>query len=237
MEEPERLYSLAYVTADKVEGSRFIEAYPITTVSTANGDLSVSEEIVTDAIDDDGKATSVVINKSNKITSEWYNDGSSNSLEAPMVTKGEIVKLYVLNEQDKFWWKTMFTKPEYRKREKSLFFFSNKGEIMDASEDVMSKGYFALVDTINKKIHLHTADNDGELCTYDISLDTKKGSLLIIDGKKNLIELASHKDELIATTNSKITLNTKTATVNATDKTEVNTDYCIINSKLCDINP
>ncbi len=237
MNKLEELYAIGYVTADKVEDSLDITVYPVSNIPTRSGDLSDNLEEVSALTDMDGGAISVVIDKTDKITCTWYNDGDSNLLSPPMVTKGEIVKVYRIAGQNIFRWKTMFNKPEYRKREKHLLFFSNKGHIVDTAEEALNLGYFLLIDTINKKITLHTSDNDGELCTYDLQLDTKKGRLLLIDGRKNSVELASHKDGLIINTNDHVTVNTVYATIKAEEKAEINTKYCLIKSDLCDINP
>lgn len=237
MSKLEELYVIGYVASDKLEDSLDIEVYPISTLPTRTGDLSENLEEVTAMVDAEGGAINVVINKTDKLTCTWYNDGDSNLLSPPMVTKGEIVKVYRIAGQNIFRWKTMFNKPEYRKREKYLLFFSNKGEIVETAEEALDLGYFLLIDTINKKIQLHTADNDGELCTYDVQLDTKKGRLLIMDGRRNFIELASHKNGLSIFTNEYVDITTTYATINAKEKAEINTKYCLIKSDLCDINP
>ena len=229
------LYALGYVVTDKAEDEHYIKVYPVSTIPTSSGELSIDEVVVTAATDFLEGNLNVVVNKSSTIECEWFNQGDSNRLTAPDVCKGEIVFVYNIHGQDKFWWDTAFTKPEYRKREKVLHFFSNKGEI--DTEDYLSKGYFLLVDTRNKMIHLHTADNDGELTSYDISLNTLKGSLLITDGKSNSIELASHKDTLIINTNANVEVNTKNAIVNAATSTKVTTGKCTIISDFCEINP
>lgn len=230
------LYALAYVSQDKKEDDHYIKAYPISTIPTASGELSLDEVLVTTASDLLDGNINVIINKSNNIECEWLNQGDSNRLTAPDVCKGEIVFIYNFHGQDKYYWDTVFNKPEYRKREKALYFFSNKGEI-DNSEGHMSKGYFLLIDTRNKMIHLHTADNDGELTSYDISLDTAKGSLMILDGKGNSVELASHSDSLIINTNANVEVNTKNALVNASELAKIETKQCTIISEQCDINP
>lgn len=230
------LYALGYVVKDKNEDETYIKAYPISKIPTASGELSIDEIVTTTATDLADGNINIVMNKSHTIECEWVNQGDSNRISAPDVCKGEMVFIYNINGQDKFWWDTLFTKPEYRKREKVLYFFSNKGEI-DTSDAVLEKGYFILVDTRNKVLHLHTADNDGEFTTFDISIDTNKGSLLIVDGKNNSVELASHEDSLLVNTNSKVVVNTKDAIVNATATTKVTTGKCTIISDFCEINP
>jgi phage baseplate assembly protein gpV len=66
--------------------------------------------------------------------------------------------------------------------------------------------YWFEVDTLNKYVKLHTSDNDGELTTYDITLNTKEGSLEIKDGVGNSVLMNSSEGSLTATMNSKVTL-------------------------------
>jgi len=235
-DENQILYGMGIVVNDKIEDDLYVKVYPISKIPTATGELSKEEEVATASMDMLGGNINVIINKSHTIDCKWVNQGDSNRLSAPDVCKGEIVYIYNYNGQDNYWWDTVFTKPEYRKREKAFYFFSNKGEI-DSSSSFLEKGYFLLVDTINKLTHFHTASNDGKLTTYDISIDTKKGSLLISDGRNNSLELVSHKDGLIINTNATVEVNTKKATVNASESVNVNTSQCTIKSDFCSINP
>lgn len=229
------LIGTGYVVEDKIEDSNMIKVYPVSSIPTNGPEfLEELETVKTTTID--GEVINIAVNKTNTYECYWLNDGNSNSLLAPMICKGEIVELYKYAGQDIVYWKTIFTKPEYRKREKSLFFFSNKS-VIDMTKSVLSKGYFMLVDSINKVSHFHTSDNDGELCTYDVSLNSRKGSLLVKDGRNNSIELVSHKDGLEVKTNQFVRVTTVEAEVNASKQATINTDYCLVKSNLMDINP
>ena len=73
-------------------------------------------------------------------------------------------------------------------KEKVLIWFSNKSTIGPNRE---ADSYYLLVDTINKIVHFHTSDNDGEACTYDIVLNTLVGKFMLKDNLNNDVLLDS----------------------------------------------
>jgi len=244
------LVAMGYVSKDKEEDDFFISLYPVSLIPTAVGDVSIDDQVTTSTANLLGENVSVVTNKSNIIEAEWVNQGDSNRISAPDVCMGEIVHVYNISGQDKYWWDTIFVKTAYRKKEKALFFFSNKDKI-DESASMLEKGYFMLIDTYNKITQLHTANNDGEHTTYDLSIDGTKGSLIIADGKGNKIDLESKQDALFINTNKKVHVTTPeaivscdTSLVEATTSADIKTEtctitatQCTIDSKQCDINP
>lgn len=236
------LVAMGYVAKDKEEDDFFISLYPVSLIPTAVGDVTLDDQVTTSTASLMGENINVVTNKSNIIEAEWINQGDSNRISAPDVCMGEIVHVYNINGQDKYWWDTVFVKTSYRKREKALFFFSNKDKI-DESPSMLEKGYFLLIDTYNKITQLHTANNDGEHTTYDLSIDGNKGSLIITDGKGNKIDLESKDDTLFINTNEKVHVTTKkaiiscdTSLVEATTSADIKTDTCTIKAKLCTID-
>lgn len=185
---------LGYVVEDKIEDKTEIKVYPVELIPTAMGDINVDEDITSELKNVLGDDISVVVNKSTYLTADWLNEGNNNRITAPDVCKGEIVKLFNMGEDLDYQWSTLFTKPMLRKREKLIIYLSNKASIED--EEDLSKGYFLLIDSINKKTIFHMSDNDGEFTSYDVSVDGKIGSFLIKDGRSNKIELVSHQDSL-----------------------------------------
>ena len=53
---------------------------------------------------------------------------------------------------------------------------------------------------------LHTSDNDGELTTYDVLINTKEGVLEIKDGIGNSVLMSSSEGSLTVTMNAKVTI-------------------------------
>lgn len=239
MEKSKKFYGLGYVVADKVEDSYEIEVYPVEVIPTAEGDLSQKDSSSLSIQDSQGNNVAVKYDKSNSIPCTWYPNGEQNRITAPDVCKGDIVEIYTFGETDEYFWCVYSHNQALRKREKVLYYFSNKAGTGGDS----TQGYFLLVDTINKTVHFHTANNDGEACGYDLLFNTKEGQLSLSDTFNNSIILNSVEGKLTISTNEKIILNTKDATlnceraiVNATDKCNINTGTMTIKSKMCYIN-
>ena len=239
MEKSKKFFGLGYVVNDKVEDSYEIEVYPIEVIPTADGDLSKTESNSVTIQDSEGNNVAAKYDKSSTIPCTWYPNGEQNRITAPDVCKGDIVEIYTFGETEEYFWCVYSHNQALRKREKVLYFFSNKAGVGGDS----SQGYFLLVDTINKTVHFHTANNDGEACGYDLLFNTKEGQLSISDTLNNSIILESVDSKLTVTTNEKIIINTKEATVNAkkvdinaSDSCNINTNSMNIKSKKCSIN-
>lgn len=239
MEKSKKFFGLGYVVVDKVEDSYEIEVYPIEVIPTAEGDLSQKDSSSLTIQDSQGNNVSVKYDKSNSIPCTWYPNGEQNRITAPDVCKGDIVEIYTFGETDEYFWCVYGHNQALRKREKVLYYFSNKAGTGGNS----TQGYFLLIDTINKTVHFHTANNDGEACGYDLLFNTKEGQMAISDTLNNSIILDSVNGQLNITTNEKIILNTKEATVNAktvninaSDSCNIKTNSMNIKSSKCNIN-
>ena len=231
MEKSKKFYGLGYVVADKAEDSYEIEVYPVEVIPTAEGDLNQKDSSSLTIQDSQGNNVSVKYDKSNSIPCTWYPNGEQNRITAPDVCKGDIVEIYTFGETDEYFWCVYSHNQALRKREKVLYYFSNKAGTGGDS----TQGYFLLIDTINKTVHFHTANNDGEACGYDLLFNTKEGQMAISDTLNNTIVLDSVNGQLNITTNEKIILNTKEATVNA-KKVDINaSDSCNITTKSMNI--
>lgn len=239
MESSKKFFSLGYVVEDKAEDSFEILVYPIEAIPTADGQLSFDKNDSLLIKDRDGNNIATKYEESSNIKCYWYPNGEQNRVTAPDVCKGDIVEIYTYGEQDKYFWSVYAHNRGLRKREKVLFFFSNKEGIGGDS----SNAYFYLFDTRNKKVHFHTANNDGEACGYDMLWNTASGIMTISDTLNNSIELKSTEGKLTINTNEKIILNTKEATVNcekstinASNSCDINTSKMTIKSDMCYIN-
>ena len=188
------LYAMGYVAKDKVKDNWYVDIHPIEQITTNVGDLTDKDIIEVTTIDVHGNTISVNVDKSKVITAKWLPLDNSNRITPPDIMKGETVNIYNFNGIDGYYWNTVYCEPDLRKHEKVIYFYSNKDDI--ENKDYMDKGYYLTVNTYDKYIKLHTADNDGEHTTYDIDIDTKEGKLTIRDGKGNFIELDSADDKL-----------------------------------------
>lgn len=210
MESKLKKYGYGRVVKDKPEDDWYIEVLITEQVTDVSGDPKEKKKINNTVTDKDGNISSNVLSSGGTITARWLNFNGSNRVTPPNVMTGETVMIYNYSGTDEYFWVDYETEPDLRKREKAIYFWSNKGSKDDSW---VSKGYYALVDTINKAVKFFTSANDGELTTYNIQIDTKVGILVVEDGKGNLIKLKSGEDTWDITSNNNINI-TSTNTVN-----------------------
>jgi len=244
MESQFKPYSIGYVVEDILEDSLMLKVYPVEKVSAAHneasyeatvkqdtitrlvpdptvpGDTNYTDTVKYTTVDKTGKKHVDIISKTNVIVAKWLPIGYSNRLEPPTVCKGETVQLIRLANSDKYYWHTIYNELDLRKLEKATYVYSNKQTIEDPTK--LKDVYYHQVDTINKHVKLHTDDSDGEYTTYDIDIDTKNGTLQIIDGKGNEIYLESQANKLTINLDDYI-LNAATSSTVNTTKSSTNT--------------
>lgn len=204
MESKLKLYSLGIVVEDKPEGNNIILVSPIEHLNLQGNKLIKDNgEIHNNSLPDiTGTINKVEVKSSSYIRASWIPYGQSNRITAPDVIKNETVCIFKYADVDEYYWTTIFNEPELRRLENVVYMYSNMRSGMKAFDK--SSSYWFNVDTKNKKVRLHTSNNDGEYTTYDITIDTKIGSLSIIDGKKNYINLDSKSDTLLVKTNTNV---------------------------------
>lgn len=198
-------YGLCYVVEDKPEDSFDIKVMLVSLIPNTSGKLNRNDRKIMHEVDINGLHKSIVSTSSDHITATWLPDGEQNRISAPDVCKGDIVEVYTVNDTHEYYWKVYAHNQALRKREKVLFWFSNKGSVGGSTNDA----YFLLFDTRNKVICLHTSDNDGEACAYDVLLDTKQGKFIVKDSLEDVIMLDSPAGKLSAFIKNDIHFKTK----------------------------
>ena len=229
------LYCIGTVMTDLINGNTPIEVMPHELISNIDGDIGAKEEIQSTVNTSDGKVHNVNMSKGNVLTAIWINN-NSNRVTPPNVRKGEKVEVYKFGDSDKYYWKTMGSELDLRKLEHVKYVFVN---VPDGGETQIedSNSYSFTVSTLNKFIKIHTADNNGELTTYDLELDTKEGKVSLIDGRGNFIELDSSQDTFNLNTNNAVNVTT-TSEVNVVTKTAVvKADTLTVLTNKTSINP
>lgn len=218
-------YSIGIIARDIEEDSKFVEIFPVENQTYTDGEIDSTEDIVIDNEDIYGNKQKILIPKRVTVVAEWLVLGNSNRISAPNVKKGEEVIIYRYADTDRFYWVTMFNELDLRRKEKVIHYYGNTDLFKEELNE--ENTYWTKIDTINKKVHLHTSDNDGELTTYDIEIDTKAGVLKITDGKNNKIQLDSSTDKLSVNINKdmeitvpNLTFNIDKFTINNGNKTE-----------------
>lgn len=208
-----KIYSIGIVVDDKKLDSQDIVVYPVETLPLEDNDLGYKEQLKTNKPDSFNKQVSSTVDRENTITATWLPIYNSNRVTAPDMIKNETVLLLKYEDTDKFYWVDILNELGIRRRETALFLFGNDGNY---GEDLnLDNSYWFKVSSHGKKLHLHTSDNDGELCTYDITIDTKNGYFELIDGRGNYIKLDSSIDSLLANINKDIKIvNGRNITIN-----------------------
>lgn len=190
-----RLYSLGIVVENKKPGSDTISVTPIEILNIQpSGDMNKPTKFKGTVKNSTSTGFNSEISSSNYLTANWLPFGCSNRISAPDVVANETVVLFKFADVDEYYWTTIFREPSLRRLETVLYGYSNLPSGMTSFDK--STSYWTEVDTKNKTVKLHTAMNDGELTEYDITIDTKKGTLLITDKKGNTILLNSASDAL-----------------------------------------
>lgn len=198
-----KLYSLGIVTEDKPYGTDVAKVCPIEEFSLEEGKLEEdTRELESSLPDINGVVKTAKIKGSAILEAKWIPWGNSNRDTSPDVKKSETVLIYRYADTHDYYWDTVFREPELRRLEHVRHAYSNKPSGIEAYDSDTS--YWVEYSTSEKRIKLHTSDNDGEACTYDIQINTKDGIVRIEDSIGNFIELNSPDGMLHTQTNKEI---------------------------------
>lgn len=221
-------HSIGIVAKDKEEDGYVIEVFPIESQTHTDGDIDKTYVDKVFNKDIHGNTKNIVLNKRVTLKATWMPFGDSNRSTAPNVKKGEQIQVYRYANTDDFYWDTIYNEFDLRRKEKIIHLYGNTDNFKEIL--TTSNTYWKKMDTINKIVQLHTCDNDGELTTYDIMLDTKQGVLTVSDGRGNFIKLESAKDKLTTNILEDVEINTKRVLINASESFKLNTKTVDINS-------
>jgi len=225
-------YDVGVVISDNKKGDRVISLHPIDTSHTTEGAIDIKESITGEIHGGAGAIEKPTVEKSTTLTATWLNLGDPNRVSAPNVSAGESVFIYRFKDTDKFFWSTYGLEVDLRTNETVLYLYNNSKKGVVPTKD---NSYYVLWDTQNKRVHIHTSANDGEMTTYDIEINPGKGFLTIKDGKGSEMTIDSEKKTIRRKTTrivdeaDTIELKCKTLTVNG--KTDIKNDLTV-NKKL-----
>ncbi len=224
-----RLYSLGIVVKDKQEGSDQIVVYPVEelptvldTISSATANNKVSLPDSTGAIKSSNSTSQ------STLVATWIPFGESNRITAPDVVQNETVIIFRYADTALYYWTTIFREPTLRRQETVYYMYSNLPDGMTAFD--VNSSYWVLFDTKNKKVQVHTSNNDTEAAGYDFTIDTANGDVSLTDTLGNSIELESVPGKLTANINTEIDVNTKTVNINAATEVNITTPTININA-------
>lgn len=196
-------YSLGIVVKKKPYGDDIAEVWPVEHFSMEHGEVKEDTREMTLEVENlIGVPIPVDVKGSAILKAKWIPRGNSNRDTSPDVNVNETVMIYRYAHTDKFYWDTIFREPKLRRLEHVRYAYSNKPDGLDEFDPESS--YWIEYSTAEKRIRLHTSDNDGEACKYDITLKTDQGYLEIKDSLGNLIKLNSTAAVLTTETNSAV---------------------------------
>lgn len=202
-----KFYSLGIVAQDKVPDDFDIYVTPIEIVPTITGNITDRLQVTGSNTDSEDNITSIQVEKKKFIKAEWIQYGTFNRLFPPDVRKGMTVAIYNYAGTNNYYWTTLFHEVDLLDKEKVTYFWSAKPQSEPSGKDLLSKGYYFIVDTINQFLRLHTTKCNNESISYDIEVDTANGVLTIKDDKENKIELLSQDGTLNINLNKEFNLN------------------------------
>lgn len=226
-----RIYSLGIVVQNKSDDGDYIFVTPIEELSIQDEGLIFGQgdrlEGKVDSLEKESLNTSHT--SKNYVKAKWRGVGRGNRATAPNVCMGETVLLFKYGNVDEYYWEEIDREPILRRLENVLYSFSNIPDGISKKQYDKKTSYWIQVSTRDKFVHLHTSDNDGEACTWDIKIDTRNGILTMVDGKGNNMKWNAVSGVHESTFNSHIirnapsitdnckvhVINTNTATVNA----------------------
>ena len=201
-----KLYSLGIVAKDKPTTSDIISVMPIEHITDTTGDIKEESNYESNSKDHKNVPNKTKAVSKNTIEASWICLGGSNRVSSPDVIAGETVLIFTYADTNEYYWTTYLREPSIRRLEKVLYGYSNmRGGARSESFD-RETSYWFEVDTLNKYVKLHTSDNDGELTTYDVLINTKEGVLEIKDGIGNSVLMSSSEGSLTVTMNAKVTI-------------------------------
>lgn len=226
-----RMYSLGIVVETKPPGTDYILVSPMEELSIQNSGLIFEQE---EGFRGSKRPITSTHFKSehtskNYVRAKWQSIGNGNRTSAPDVYIGETVVIYKYGNVDEYFWDDIGREPILRRLEDVLYSFSNKSGGITQEEYDKDTSYWVQVSTRDKFIHIHSSDNDGEACTYDIRIDTAAGKVRIEDGLGNFTEWDSPAGTHTTVMNTEIIRRAPKITDYCETHT-VNTEKHIINS-------
>lgn len=183
-------FSLGIVTKKKPYGVDMIDVSPIEHFSLEQGKIVKDTRDISLSIPDiRGVSKPVELKGSAILQAKWIPYGNSNRDTAPDVNVNETVMIYKYADTNNYYWDTLFREPKLRRLEHVRFAFSNKPDGLE--EFTPESSYWIEWSTAEKRIKIHTSDNDGEACKYDIELNTRKGTFEFKDSLGNSVFISS----------------------------------------------
>lgn len=216
------MFSLGIVVQDKERDTDIITVSPIERFPSSDELLKdIKVEYSGSLPDRKGVSKPIDLTTTVVYEAKWLPHGHSNRETSPDVYKNETVILYRFADEDKYFWTTIMREPELRRLEHVTYLYSNEPRPLVPYNEETS--YWEVWSTMDKLIHRHTSNNDGEPFRYDDVLNTKEGTWMFTDDIQNLLYLESedHRWTLRNTDNSYVILDKEDIEIHAPDEVHI----------------
>jgi len=188
-------YGYGVVSIKKAENSREISVFSAAHDYDYSGEVNETAPISGIPVTNELRETQTKsITVSHVFIATWLPMHNSNRFNPPDVCAGETVALYKIGNTKDIFWDTHFEEGDLRQNEHYGIMCSNT----PAQKEVLTdkNTYWNNIDCIKKMVTmLHTSDNDKELTTHDMTLDTKAGIWQLLDGRGNYIRINSDRQD------------------------------------------
>lgn len=200
-----RRVGVGYAAQDLNDGLHDLEVLNVEWFGYSSGTLDEGVTKLTyTGVDISGKTHEVTVEASITIKAKWQ-AAQNNRMVPPRVVKGERVEIYQVSDTDQYYWRSMGVDEHLRKNDSVVLGVANKKERTTEPLDD-SNTYYAIIDSKNKVVKLHTGTSDGEPYAYDVQIDTKVGNLLITDDVGNSVHINSSESRVELTNASGSTM-------------------------------
>lgn len=112
----------------------------------------------------------------------WLPD--SNRVTPPDIQRGEMVELWQMAGNDRYYWRSMGKDEKLRRLETVVLGISANPD-PDADGRLPENMYFIEISSHSKTITLSTSQKNGEFCTYDFQFDLANGKVVLQDNLGN----------------------------------------------------
>jgi hypothetical protein len=231
-----RYYSYGIVAANKALSSSEIEVTPMEELTMLDGEITTrSTDYTASGKDSLGKSYKSSVEAQASIKATWLRFGEANRMTAPDVRRGEPVMIYQFGDADKYWWMTLKQDMSLRKLETVVWAFSATQNEKDKTDAEHS--YYLEVSTHKGLVHFHTSKANGEPFAYDIQINSKEGSIAIIDDAGNFIAMdsANARLQMVNSSGSSLDIDKANITIKCSDVVDIECGTFKLNATTADI--
>lgn len=207
-----KLYSRGIVVHDKKRNEDVINVTPIEDLTEIEGEFREwGTDYDIELPDINGVAKRAKVKSIAYITAVWLALHQPHRKTSPDVISGEVVNIYRYADSETYYWD--IARKDTRKTEHVLWSFCNNSDKKTKEGD--GDSYDITISTKDKYIEIKTNDNDGEHTKYIVRIDTKNGTINIIDGINNSLSLDSKSSTWTIVSNNEVNVITNVVNVNA----------------------